>query len=195
MAGRVPVATAAPPGGVESDGPSQESGADLPSGRDDDLCSSGTQVWFRPGMNRHLTTATMISASLSMLVLAGCGDDDQSLTAAEFRDQANAICAQGNQDIGEAAGSVFGSEAPAPEDLQSALDAIVSISNRQLDDIEELDAPSDLEDEVADLVEEGRSATEAAEAQGLAFFESDDDPWARTGELASGLGLDACSGG
>ncbi len=130
-----------------------------------------------------------------MLVLAGCGEDDQRLTAAEFRDQANAICAQGSQDIGEAAGSVFGSEAPAPEDLQSALDAIVSISNRQLDDVEALAAPSDLEDDVADFVAEGRSATDTAEAQGLAFFETDDDPWARTGELATGLGLDACSGG
>ncbi len=130
-----------------------------------------------------------------MLVLAGCGEDDQRLTTAEFRDQANVICAQGNQDIGEAAGSVFGSEAPTPEDLQSALDAIVSISNRQLDDIEALAAPSGLEDDVADFVAEGRSATDAAEAQGLAFFETDDDPWARTGELATGLGLHACSGG
>ena len=71
----------------------------------------------------------------------------------------------------------------------------MSISNRQLDDIDALEAPSDLEDDVAAMISEGRSATDAAEAQGLGFFESEDDPWARTGELAAGLGLDACSGG
>ena len=45
-----------------------------------------------------------------------------------------------------------------------------------------------------EMVAEGRSATDVAEAQGLGFFETEDDPWQRTGELASGLGLDACSG-
>lgn len=146
-------------------------------------------------MNRHLTSLAIVGVLLPTLFLAGCGDDDAGLTAAEFREQANAICAQGNQDIGEAAGPVFGNESATPDDLQSALDAIVSISNRQLDDIEALAAPADLEDDVAALVTEGRSATDTAEAQGLGFFESEDDPWARTGELAAGLGLDACSGG
>lgn len=146
-------------------------------------------------MNKYLTSVTMVGVSLGMLFVAGCGDDDESLTATEFRDQANAVCAQGNQDIGEAAGAVFGSDSPSPEDMQAALDAIVSISNRQLDEIEALGVPSDLEEDVAAMISEGRAATDVAEAQGLGFFESDDDPWARTGELALDLGLDACSGG
>ena len=146
-------------------------------------------------MNRYLTSLAIVGVSLPSLFLVGCGDDDDGLTVAEFREQANAICAQGNQDIGAAAGPVFGNESASPEELQEALDAIVSISNRQLDDIDALQAPSDLEDDVAAMIAEGRSATDAAEAQGLGFFESDDDPWARTGERAAGLGLDVCSGG
>jgi hypothetical protein len=137
----------------------------------------------------------MVGVSLGMLFLAGCGSDDDGVTAAEFREQANAICAQANQDIGAAVGAVFANDSATPDQLQAALDEIVSVSDRQLDDIEALEAPSDLEDDVAALIAEGRSATDAAEAQGLAFFETDEDPWARTGELAVGLGLDACSGG
>lgn len=146
-------------------------------------------------MNRYLTSLAIVGASLSSLFVVGCGDDDDGLSVAEFREQANAICAQGSQDIGAAAGPVFGNDSASPEELQEALDAIVSISNRQLDDIDALQAPSDLEDDVAAMIAEGRSATDVAEAQGLGFFESEDDPWARTGELAAGLGLDACSGG
>ena len=41
----------------------------------------------------------------------------------------------------------------------------------------------------------GRADTDAAEAMGLGFFENETDSWARTGELAVGLGLDACAGG
>lgn len=145
-------------------------------------------------MNRHLAPLAIVGISFGSLLAAGCGDDG-GMTATEFRERANGICADGNQEIGAAVGAVFGNDSPTPDDLQEALDTIVSISNRQLDDIEALDVPSDLENEVAALVAEGRSATDVAEAQGLAFFESEDDPWARTGELAVELGLDACSGG
>lgn len=34
------------------------------------------------------------------------------------------------------------------------------------------------------------SANDEAEAQGLGFFESDDDPWAPAGVIAGSLGLD-----
>ncbi len=43
------------------------------------------------------------------------------------------------------------------------------------------------------MLAEGRTATDAAEAQGPAFFANDDDPWAKAGEMAADLGLDACA--
>jgi hypothetical protein len=156
--------------------------------------------------------ARALAAVSVLLVLfgAGCGDDDSSaaasssdsssaaagtLTAAEFRDQAEAICTQANQEIDAAVGQVFGAETdPTPDQLQEALDTIIAVSRRQLDDIGSLAEPSDMTADVEALVAEGRSATDAAEAQGLGFFENDDDPWAHTAELAAGLGLDACSG-
>jgi len=143
----------------------------------------------------HTHTKVLVVGCFGLsLALAACSDDDSGLTKAEFVDQANAICVRGDQEIGVAVGSVFGGDDVGPEQLQAALDTIVSVSRRQLEEITALDAPSSLDDEVKQMVAEGRSATDAAEAQGLGFFETEDDPWQRTGELASELGLDACAG-
>ena len=69
----------------------------------------------------------------------------------------------------------------------------MTISRSQFDDIEALDAPASIDDEVDAMLAEGRTATDAAEAQGPAFFANDDDPWAKAGEMAADLGLDACA--
>lgn len=145
-------------------------------------------------MNSSKTCCAVLSIVCLGVVSAGCGSDDEGLSATQFRDQANSICAAGSAEIGEAAGAAFAGE-PTPEALQGALDTIVLVSRRQLDDIDALLPPSDLRDDVDAMIAEGRSATTAAEGQGLGFFESDDDPWARTSELATELGLDACAAG
>ena len=144
-------------------------------------------------MNKHLTAITFGTLGLA-LALAACGDDTDTLTQAEFTEQANSICIEGDQEIGAAVGAVFSSEEPTPEQMQEGLDTIVSVSNQQLDDIDALAEPSDMSDDVDALIAEGRSATDEAEAQGLGFFETDDDPWTGTQELAADLGLDACAG-
>ncbi len=43
-------------------------------------------------------------------------------------------------------------------------------------------------------VQHGHADTDTAEAMGLDFFASGDDPWTQTGALARELGLDACAG-
>lgn len=140
---------------------------------------------------RHAFTATLVLVSAA--ALSGCGDDDSGLTAAEFRTEANAICAAGGEEIHTAFFSL--GEDATPEDMQVAFDTVISVSYRQLDDIEDLAVPSDLANQVDELLQQGRSDTGDAEAMGLGFFESEDDPWETTSKLAQGLGLDACAGG
>lgn len=135
----------------------------------------------------------LVTAFLALAVaLVACGDDN--LSPIEFREQAQAICVQGDIEIGEAVGAVFGGDDVGPEQLQDALDTIVSVSQRQLDDIAALKAPSGMRSDVDAFIAEGRSANDVASAQGLGFFEIDDDPWEQTAVLAGGLGLAACTG-
>lgn len=143
-------------------------------------------------MTRFHTRSIVLSAVCFGSLIAGCGTDDEGLSETQFRDQANAIFCEGSAEIGQAVGEVFAGE-PTPELLQEALDTIVSVSYRQFDDVDALVPPSDIRDEVDAMIAEGRAATKVAEEQGLGFFETDDNPWARTVQLGAELGLDECA--
>lgn len=146
-------------------------------------------------MNNKLRVIVISSLPL-VAFAAGCSDDDpQTLTAGAFREQANEICTVGGEEVHEAFFSVFGSDAPTTDQMQEALDTVIAVSHRQLDDIEKLAEPSELSAEVDAFIAQGHSDTDEAEAMGLGFFESDDDPWTETDDKARALGLDACAGG
>ena len=133
-------------------------------------------------------------SALVTVTLAGCGSDaDDSLGVQEFRDRSNEICAQSTQVIGEAIGPILGGSDPTPQQLQDALDTLVSASRKAVDDIDELAAPKSVQADVDAMLVEFRSANDEAEAQGLGFWETDGDPWAAGNALAAELGLDACA--
>ena len=126
--------------------------------------------------------------------LAGCGSDaDDTLGVQEFRDQSNEICAKSTQEIGEALGPVLGGSDPTPEQLQAALDTLVSSSRKAVEDIDELAAPTSMHADVDAMLAEFRTANDEAEAQGLGFWQTEGDPWAAGNALAAELGLDACA--
>ncbi len=137
-----------------------------------------------------ITAAALLSAG----ALIGCSGDDDTLTGAQFTEQANAICIDSDTKIGEVLGPIFSGE-PTPDDLQGALDAIVSTSRETRDGLAGLSPPSDMSDDVNDMLTAFNTANDEAEAQGLGFFEDDGDPWAPVGIIAARLGLDDCSSG
>ena len=129
---------------------------------------------------------------LSIGILTGCSDDDDTLTQTQFTEQANAICVDADAEIGEVLGPIFSGD---PTELQKALDAIVATSRDTRDQLANLAPPSAIADQVDDMLAAFTAANEEAEAQGLGFFESDGDPWAPAGVIAGTLGLDSCAGG
>lgn len=144
-------------------------------------------------MKRRMCTTLTAAILLSAGILVGCGDDDDTLTQAQFTEQANAICVEADAKIGEVVGPVFSGE-PTPDELQAALDTIVSTSRDTADRLRELSPPSDIADQVGDMLAAFDAANDEAESQGLGFFEGADDPWAPVGVIAGNLGLDACAG-
>ena len=103
---------------------------------------------------------------------------------AQFTEQANAICVDGDAKIGEVLGPIFSGE-PTPDELQVALDAIISTSRETSDSLASLAPPSDMSDDVDDMITAFNAANDEAEAQGLGFFENDGDPWAPVGVIAA----------
>lgn len=142
----------------------------------------------------RMAVVTAGASAVVIMTLAGCGSDaDDTLGVQDFRDQSNEICARSTQEIGEALGPVLGGSDPAPEQLQAALDTLVSSSRQAVEDLDDLAAPQSMQSDVDAMLAEFRSANDEAEAQGLGFWEIDDDPWAAGNALAAELGLDACA--
>jgi len=145
----------------------------------------------------HITYRAIPAAAIivAATALSACGDDAnaETLTAAEFHDQANALCAAQGLAIRGVIGPLFGNGEPTPEDMQTALDEIVALSRGLAHDIDALAAPNSIGPDVHELVTALEAGTDAAAAQtGIEFFGADDDPWADATSTAHNLGLDAC---
>ncbi len=138
----------------------------------------------------YLTITAVIL--LSAAILAGCGSDDETLTQAQFTEQANTICIEADAKIGEALGPIFSGE-PTPDQLQEALDEIITTSRETSSSLANLAAPTDISDDVDNMIAAFNAANDEAEGQGLAFFEEEGDPWAPVGAMAGKLGLDGCA--
>lgn len=142
-------------------------------------------------MKRHLYLTIIAVLFASAGGLTGCGDDDDTLTTAEFTEQANTICIDGDKKIGEVLGPIFSGD-PTPDELQGALDGIVSTSRDTSDRLATLAPPPEIADQVDDMVVAFNAASDEAEAQGIGFFENDGDPWAPLNVMAEKLGLADC---
>lgn len=132
-------------------------------------------------------------------LIAGCGGGSDSLSAEEFREQADAICADANRELD-------GLTEPAGFDSEQVLPFLTSglqIQEEQLDRLRGIDPPSELEDtwnEAIDLLEQRQAALQEA-ADKIAAGESaqavlNDDELDRLREEANqkadDLGLTVC---
>ena len=159
----------------------------------------------------------LLAVAVFVLAVAACGSDgddgasgDTTTTAADaasadtsgagaseadFVAAANDICATINEQIDATLGELFTSTSEPPlEDQQAGIDAIVDGTRQQADEIEALDIPADMQDDVAAMLASVRSAADEVEAAGPDFFGSEDNPYADAGQQAIALGLTECNG-
>ena len=65
---------------------------------------------------------------------------------------------------------------------------------RQIDDLDDLAPPEDLQDDVDEMLDSARDAFDEVEGDVEAALNSEDDPFAETNEKAEALGLSDCAG-
>lgn len=142
-----------------------------------------------------------VGVAAAMVVgLGACGDDEEErLSKADFLEQGNAVCAEGNQKADEAFGSMLpedGSE-PSMEDIIEVMnDTIIPGVQEQIDGIRALSPPEDLEDDVNKMLDDAEAALDEVET-GFAedpesFFETTEDPFADVNAQAAAIGLTEC---
>jgi len=145
---------------------------------------------------------TLAAMLLIAVFLAACGDDEESeaaepLPKAEFVDQANEICEQGDTEIDQAAEETFTGGRPSPEQIEGfASETLVPSIQGQIDDIEALGAPEGDEEQIQEFLDKAQQALDELEADPslLAASEGAQDPFAEVNQLADDYGLTACAG-
>ncbi len=138
----------------------------------------------------------LIVGTASALLLAGCGSDE--LSKVEFLAEANEICRVGNAEDRAAFEALFpvGAERTEEEAQQTFFDGLVSNLRGQIDDLRDLNGPSDLEDELHALLDETSEILDRQSAAGPEeFFATDDNPFAGVNTQLEAMGLITCAEG
>lgn len=126
--------------------------------------------------------------------VGGCGSDGGSggLSAADFREQAQAICRDGNAAIDELSAD-FGKDGPTRAQLEEAAPKVPGLMDHELDRLAALDPPADLADDVDAMLAAFRAVVGSMREQGTAFFDRTDEPFQDAYARAAALGLDECA--
>lgn len=149
--------------------------------------------------------ASALVALLAAAVIAGCGGGDDSssgtgettaLTKAEFIEQADAICAEANEqseteaeEFAEENGFVL--EKASQEQLEEAIsDVLVPSLAQQADEVAALGAPEGDEDRIDAIVTSLEDAVAQIEDDPISVFEG--EPLKESRELAADYGFKVC---
>jgi hypothetical protein len=151
--------------------------------------------------DKRFRTWAVVGAASLLPFAAACGDDDDPLSEADFLETANAVCDDVSDDMDAAAEDAFGDRSgdPDPEEVAAFFEEdMIPLIQRQIDELDDLEPPAELEDEVDELIstaeEELEQMVDDIEDDPEAFAANDDDPFARTNAMAADLGLTSCDG-
>jgi len=155
-------------------------------------------------LNRLIAVLAALGAIA--LIVAGCGSDSSTtdstatLTKAEFLKQGNAICAAGNKEINAGFEKFFEENEfskknqPTQADFQEGAEEVVIPSVRkQIEELEELEAPEGEEEKYEALFENAEAQLEKAEENPKLLTDENNDLFAGVNKEAKALGLGSCA--
>jgi hypothetical protein len=149
-------------------------------------------------MRSSLYGGLMLIAILTVgFVAAGCGGGDDNLTKAEFLKQGNEICKKGSQQIDKEAKKVFTSnQEPSQAEFNKFVTGTVIPSTQgQIDDIRDLNPPSDDEDQVNAILDSAQAALDKTKQDPTLLQGGKNDPFKKTNQLSKAYGLTVCGSG
>lgn len=132
------------------------------------------------------------AAVLVSTALVGCGSSDDTLTAKEFRTQANKLCADASKDTDKMGADL--TEKSSDADVTKAVDDAVARNNQLVNDIADLKPPKDLQDDVDSLLDSVRDALKKLDTVGsVQDLQAMEDPFTEVNQKSEELGLDTCA--
>jgi hypothetical protein len=144
-------------------------------------------------MRSRLTGGLALAAIVATgTMLVACGGDDE-LTRAQFIRQADAICKKGNKQIDAAAQEVFTrNQQPSSAQLeQFATETLIPNIQRQVDDVRDLDEPSEDGDRVNEFLDSAQSELDKGRDDPL--YVTSEESFSKANELGQQYGFEVCS--
>lgn len=141
-------------------------------------------------MHRSRTVLALVSVAALSLPLTGCGGDD-TLSAKEFRSQAEKLCNAAEKDTDKIGEEL--SDSATEADLAKAIDKLVDRVGELADDIAALKPPKDLVEGRDDMIAAVRKGLDKVDNATAAELSAMEDPFADANEKAKKIGLDACA--
>jgi hypothetical protein len=137
-------------------------------------------------------TLVIALSACAAVALTGCGGDgDSGPTKAEFIEQADKICQEGDDKIAAAAEDFADPANPTEAEVMTAVEDVVVPSLRgQVEELRELDPPEADSEEIEAMLDALEKATEAAEADPEAVL--DEGTFADANERAQEYGFESC---
>jgi hypothetical protein len=156
----------------------------------------------KDGMMQALTVRRTFAALVGLvLVLGACSSSGggSALSKDEFLKKGNAICDAGNKAIDAAGKTAFPSSDTQPDAAsikKFANEVLIPNVTKQVDDIDALKPPKDLEAAVDKLVKDAKAAItkmkDLADKDPEAIFSGSNDPFADVNKEANAIGLTTC---
>jgi hypothetical protein len=141
--------------------------------------------------------AVLVSA---FALLAGaCGGGGARLSKAEFLKQGNAICKAASAEIDAASAKAFPNQNEQPDPVKFktfANETLDTAVRQQIDDIDDLKPPKDLQEDVDQLLSDARAAIdkvkEDVNKDAAAFLANETDPFTDVNKKSNDIGLTVC---
>lgn len=154
-------------------------------------------------MNRTTSTILAVAASVALATsLTGCGSSDKSkndssptLTAAQFKEQANQLCKDAGKDTESYGANI--TESSSDADVTAAITQTVQRNQKLVADIAALKAPADLTDDVKSMLDDVRQGLtqmgQIGSVADLKSFDPSTGAFKSADDKATALGLPDCA--
>ena len=149
--------------------------------------------------SRHRTLRNVVApaALLLTVIVSACGSDDSALSKSDYLTQGNAICQKSSDDIAAASAGLPTDRPPTQAEFTKfTSETLVPKVGKQIDDLAKLNAPSELDKDVDQMIAAARADYTKMQADikadPVALMNSDKDPFANTNARANAIGLTVC---
>ena len=147
----------------------------------------------------HRAVVSLLAAALA---ISACGGDDSGPSKAEFIEEADAICREGEERSQQIVATGFRDpENPTGEEVLALIQQLLPIQRETIADVRALEMPEDDEDQVNSILDQAEAATDEVAAirdpqQAIAAVQAADtpqDPFYEANQAAADYGFDECS--